>query len=99
MKKWVTENGNEEKENTEFSTKEEKSFTDHCSNLYHLRPTPTLVDDIAREINKRDEVYQLVANQLPNCPQEKYPEALEDYFKEFELMQKIIGEFKAISKL
>jgi hypothetical protein len=96
-RKWPTET--EEKENVGFTGKEERAFTDHCSQLYRLRPSPALVEDIAREINKRDEVYQVVAAQFPSLPQEKYASALENYFEEHRLMQRIIAEFKAISKL
>jgi phage repressor protein C with HTH and peptisase S24 domain len=70
-KKWPTENA-EEKENLAFTAKEENAFTDHCSQLYRLRSSPTLVEDITREINKRDEVYQLVGAQFPKVAQEKY---------------------------
>ena len=52
-KKWPTENA-EEKENLSFTQKEERAFTDHCTQLYRLRPSSSLVEDISREINKRD---------------------------------------------
>lgn len=40
-----------------------------------------------------------MANHFPSVPQEKYAGTLETYFEEHRLMQRIIAEFKAISKL
>ena len=40
-----------------------------------------------------------MANHFPSVPQEKYVGTLETYFEEHRLMQRIIAEFKAISKL
>lgn len=73
-KQWPTES--EQKENLTFTAKEERAFTDHCSQLYRLRPSPNLVEDIAKQINKRDEVFHLVGSQFPQCPPEKYSQAL-----------------------
>ena len=41
-KKWPAENA-EEKENLSFTQKEEQAFTDHCTQLYRLRHSPSLV--------------------------------------------------------
>lgn len=82
----------------EFSAKEERSFVEHCTQLYGLRPEP-LAEEIAAEINKRDEVYQLVRGEFAGTSEEELPSTLQAHFKEHLLMQRVIAEFKAISKL
>jgi hypothetical protein len=71
-KKWLVESHTEEKENVMFTTKEERIFVDHCAQLYEMSSTTPTVDLITKEISKRDEVYQAVAQQFPELPADKY---------------------------
>lgn len=41
---------------------------DHCAQLYEMGTTTPTVDQISKEISKRDEVYQAVAQQFPELP-------------------------------
>jgi len=56
-----------------------------------LQDTNPLVDALTREINKRDEVYELVAQQFEGLPEDKYKEQLEAHFREHQLMKDIIA--------
>ena len=88
-----------EKENVDFTAKEERSFVEHCSQLYGLRGQDSVAEDIALEINKRDEVYQVVRGQFAASAEQELPAALQAHFEEHQLMQRVIAEFKAISRL
>ena len=70
-------------------------FLNHCRKLYGVEEDCQAIE---AEVKKRDEVYQLVAQELGQ-PHENYPGRLAQHFKEHALMMEVIEKFKKVSKL
>ena len=47
----------EEKQNFNFTEKNQRQFVEHCTDIYDLKPSEKTLENIIKEIDKRDQVY------------------------------------------
>ena len=92
--KWTDPIEEPQEERSMFSQQEEEAFVSHCQSLYQCRgSTPSL----KAEIDKRDEVYQLVSENLGGS--EDSARKLREYFEEHLLMAELIRKLKRIGDM
>lgn len=77
--------------------KEENEFLRECSRIYGIETLDQCpVKALLAEINKRDEIYDLVCRRVgKDCT----PESVREFFLGFERMRAIVQEFKRMSRL